>query len=339
MKASPIIEDFSVSKKSAFGRLSILSTVILVGLCSIVFGANRIECRLQPPSGYELPESIQVNLKMVSGGLVDSAAPQGNGRFTFNGLKSGKYLVTVDADGFIPIQETVEIPSGYIHNTVNLIVRLTPKPDLSERLSGEKTVILQSLKVPKNAKDELEKAEKEAAKGNLKNAIRHADKAVEIYPEYFTALNNLAVYYHRTGKNDKAVKHLRKALSLNPDAVEANSNLGRILLEMKRSDDAIPYLARASELSPTSSEIQFQLARAFILSHQFPKSLKPLRRSLELEPPIEYARFLLAHVLFETGDLSGAVEQLALYIKTGPKNRRELEKRLTEWKSILESNG
>jgi tetratricopeptide (TPR) repeat protein len=276
---------------------------------------------------------------MLSGGLIDSATPQGSGRFTFEGLKAGKYVVSVRADGFIPIEEPVEIPSGYIHNTVNLIIRLTPKPETVKKPPGEKTVVVQSLAVPKEAQNEIIMAEKAAKAGDLGKAIQHAGKALEFYPEYFKAHNNLAVYYFQSGNKQASVDHLKKALSLNPDAAGANANLGRVYLELKRPTDAIPYLKRASELDQTSSDVQYHLARAYILSFQFPEATKPLRLALKLEPPVEHARFLLAHVLYEQRDVAEAIRELELYLKTKPENQRELERRLGEWRSELSSPG
>lgn len=317
--------------------VSIVALGVLIGGLWVTpaLGANRIECRLQVPPDYSLPQAIQVDLKMLGGGLIDSATPQGNARFTFSGLEAGKYVVSVRADGFLPVEEPVEIPSGYIHNTVNLIIRLTPEPASEGTPAGEKTVVLQSLRVPEQAQKEIEKAEKAAKGGNLRKAIEHAERALKHYPDYFKAYNNLAVYCHQVDDNERAVELLSKALALNPDAVEANSNLGRILLQMKQPEEAVPYLKRASELDQTSAEIQYHLARAYILTFHFPESLEPLRRALELDPPVEHARFLLAHVLYELGDISGAVEELTLYILTDPKDRQELEQRRVAWQSEL----
>ncbi len=299
-------------------------------------GANRIECRLEPPPGYTMPDNAAVSLTMSSGGKVDSAVPSGSGVVTFSELSPGSYSISVRAERFLPVSQDVEIPSGYLQSTVHVNLRLTPRPDARNAPpeGGERTVGVGSLKVPEEALSELKEAEKAAARENLDEAVQHAEKAVEFYPDYFAAYNNLAVYQSQMGRNEKAVSLFKKALSLQPDAVGASLNLGRVLIDLKRPQEALLYLQHAAEVDRTSSEIQYHLARALILCLRLPDSIKPLERALELQPPVNHARFLLAHVRYELGDIRGAIQEMDAYLKTRPPKADELEQQLRTWKKL-----
>ncbi len=301
----------------------------------VSMASNEIACRLEPPPSYSLPDGAVVDLTMASGMRLQSAAVSGNGSVRFPGLPPGKYTVTIQAKGFLPIEEEVEIPAGYTRNLVNVLIRLRPlpTPEGGPPPNAERTVGLGSLRIPDDALNELRGAEDAAAKGHLAEAVEHAEKAVSIYPEYFEAYNNLAVYQSQLGKKDRAVEMLQKAVSIQPDAVGANLNLGRVLIELNRAQEAILYLRHAAQVDKTASEIQYHLARALILSNRLPDAVQPLKRALEMEPPVSHAQFLLAHVLYQLGDFGGAIHELEAYLKTKPSNSDELREQLRKWKA------
>lgn len=286
-----------------------------------------------------MPDNAVIELRMASGGQIDSGIPSGNGRLTFTGLAPGKYLLSVRAEGFLSITQDVEIPSGSIHGIIHVALRLTPppEPDGAASTKSERTVKVDSLRVPEDALNELKQAEKAAAAGQLQQAIEHTEKAVEIYPAYFEAYNNLAVYQSKTGRNEEAVSVFEKALTLQPDAVGANLNLGRVLIDLKRPQEALLYLQHAAEVDRTSSEIQYHLARALILCLRLPDSIKPLQRALELKHPVNHARFLLAHVRCELGDMPGAIREMEAYLKTKPPKADELKQQLRTWQKLVAS--
>lgn len=314
-----------------FRRLPLIAAVMFF-LTLPILGA-RLVCRLEIPSGYALPENAQIDLRMASGSQVENIVVQGNGTATFERVPAGSYSISVRAEGYLPVTQDVEIPSGYIGSSIfSVSIRLNPEPQPEGRPTGEKTVSVQSLKVPQEAIEEVELAEKAAAVGSLEEAIEHSKKAVEIYPAYFEAYNNLAVYQYKAGRPEKAVDFFERALILNPDAAGTNANLGRVLLDLNQPQKAIPYLERAAKVNPTSSEVQYHLARAYILSSVLERSIKALQLALQLQPPVEHARFLLAHVYYQLGDISSAIKELDLYLKAKPKNERELQRTLRAWK-------
>ena len=74
--------------------------------------------------------------------------------------------------------------------------------------------------------------------GNIEDAQRAFNKALEINPENVTALNNLGVLSWHKGDVQKAVENLQLALKLNPSDKDAAHNLQEIL---KAQDNAIEH--------------------------------------------------------------------------------------------------
>jgi Tfp pilus assembly protein PilF len=303
--------------------------------------SNRIVCHLQPPPGYPMPDGAVVDLNLTSGGRIGTGDASGNGSFTFNELPPGQYTISVKAEGYEPIERDIEVPSGYLHNVVNVTLNLTPRPQASGAPPSkeERTVGIKSLRIPADALDELKAAEKAAADKSFDQAIQHAEKALELYPDYFEAYNNLAVYQSKVGQNEKAVSLFQRALTLEPDAVGASLNLGRVLIGLKRPQEAALYLQHAADVDRTSSEIQYHLARALILCLRLPDSIPRLRMALKLQPPVNHARYLLANVLYQLGDVSEAIQEMEAYLKTKPPEGSELKQQLRAWKKLAASAG
>ncbi len=321
-----------MTNRSQFWLRFLFFVLVFVCLPTAALGAQ-ILGYLDVPRGYPVPQNAEVALKMASGSLLETAIAQGNGHFSFERVGAGSYVITVRAEGYRPVSQDVDVPSGYLGaSPFTVSIRLFPDEKPEGRPPSEKTVQVQSLQVPSEAIQQVQLAEKAAAGGSLDEAIQHLEKAVEIYPTYFEAYNNLAVYQYQAGRPEKAVQFFERALVLNPDAAGANANLGRVLLELNQPEKAIRFLDHAAKVAPASSEIQYHLARAYILSSALRESIKPLNRALELQPPVEHARYLLANVLYQLGDLSGAVRELEQYLKTKPRNGRELEQTIQAWK-------
>jgi len=299
-------------------------------------GQNQIMGRILTPPNVPVPGSISVSLRLASGSLVGSTDAGGVGRFTFANLVPGDYVVSVKADGYLPAEEQVEIPRGFLRAIINVAIALTPQHKVDQPpLDQDKVIPLKSLTVPQEAAKELARAANEAKRRNYRSAIQHLHKALEINPEYYQAYNNLGVYHYNLGEKEKAVEMFQKALTIHQDALVPHNNLGKIFLELSRPEEALGHLVRAAELNPTSAQTSYRLGQTYIILGRYAESLVPLQRALDRDPPVPHARWLLAQAFYRLGDKARAVQELRRYLKTRPKNRRALEERLRQWESEL----
>ncbi len=77
------------------------------------------------------------------------------------------------------------------------------------------------------------------AKGDLANAKRCYDRALELNPEEPTVLLAAGIVEQQAGRLDQAVRLLRKAVGLNPQFAEAHNSLGLTLKMMGRPTQAL----------------------------------------------------------------------------------------------------
>ena len=86
-----------------------------------------------------------------------------------------------------------------------------------------------------------------ANQGDLQNAIRECEQAVQEDPYSAKAHTNLGVAYIQVGKNNKALDSLRKGVELDPYDPMAQYNLAAIYSLMNQNDRSLEALDRALE--------------------------------------------------------------------------------------------
>src|SRR4030095_7578361 len=75
-------------------------------------------------------------------------------------------------------------------------------------------VSVDTLKVPGAAMKEMQKFLKDFEAGKLDDSVKHASKAIEIYPQWAAAHHNLGQTYARMGDYDKAIVAFQNAAAL-----------------------------------------------------------------------------------------------------------------------------
>lgn len=114
---------------------------------------------------------------------------------------------------------------------------------------GEAMVSASTLKIPSKALKELEKGNETLGKNDYEQAAAHFQKAVDIYPEFDQAWNNLGVVKMKMGDAEGGKAAFEKALEANDKFARAYVNLARI--DMKNQD-----YAKASERAAKSLSIE-----------------------------------------------------------------------------------
>lgn len=88
--------------------------------------------------------------------------------------------------------------------------------------------------------------------GNTDQAISLLNKALVVAPENDELHYNLASSLARTGQTEAAEMHFRRALDINPEFVKAHNNLGILLAQQNRPEQAIDHFNQALKIDPSS---------------------------------------------------------------------------------------
>lgn len=94
------------------------------------------------------------------------------------------------------------------------------------------------------------------ANGALAESRDCYQTAVQIKPDFFPALNNLAVVLQKLGQFDESEFYYRSALSLQSDNLEIQLNFGNLLMELKRYREALEVAKRIIDGCPKDTELR-----------------------------------------------------------------------------------
>ena len=114
--------------------------------------------------------------------------------------------------------------------------------------------------------------------GQLQEAVRAYQKAIELDPDYQAVYANLGVVYYQLEQLDLATENYARALELNPNDGEVTYNMGALTLQRALLADnppdsellnqAIAQIEKSLELAPDLAEPYFSLGVAYLTLDQ-----------------------------------------------------------------------
>lgn len=120
--------------------------------------------------------------------------------------------------------------------------------------------------------------------GEVQDAIRELEVALEIQPGHPSALYNLAVIHWYNGQPDKAVDELRALVERSPGDQAAWFRLGAFLEERKDWKGAAEAFGRAVELKPGDVAARVRFGRALENSDKHEEARAQYEAALEYVP-------------------------------------------------------
>ena len=265
-----------------------------------------------------VPAGLQVELRSLDVHQPnDRATVMQDGSFEFRRLAAGNYEAKViNVRGDVVQQDFVSIRG----NGDALYLRARwQEPDAPP--SGTVSWRRLARPVPAKAVKELARAQDASERGQEAKSVRHLQRAIEIFPDYLEAHNNLGVRYMTARQYDAAVAEFQKTVELDPDSSKGQLNLSLAWIALRRYPEAEAAARRAVQLEPGSPPAQFTLGQSLI--HQdkrLPEALEHLRRAAADFPD---ARLLIARLLVLQGAIPEATTELRAYLPVAPPQKRE----------------
>jgi tetratricopeptide (TPR) repeat protein len=263
--------------------------------------------------------AIRVSLTDENYQPIRTRFTDSSGRFQFGGLVSGRYIIRVEPAG-TPFEEqsvSVDLQALRVRGTgaesypVDIVLRRKKEARIPDRPG---VVFAQT--VPETARAEYELGVSSIKDNRQDLGIVSLKKAIEIFPDYFLALELLGTEYVKRGEYDSAVPVLTHALEINQAAPKCLYAVGFAHVRLRRWTEAIEPLKKAAEMEPNNVNAHMMLGIALGNIGELNDSEAALRKAYELGgDQVADAHLYLAGIYNKQEKYAQAIRELELYLK------------------------
>ena len=129
-----------------------------------------------------------------------------------------------------------------------------------------------------------------AKKGRAKEAIQQYERALEIWPDYPEALNNLGNLLVKEKRFGEAIKYFQEAVEIEPDYAKGYNNLGTALGQDGRANEALLQFLKAVQIDPDYIEARYNLAMSYLIQDRASEAVVEFQEILRRKPDFAPAR-------------------------------------------------
>jgi Tfp pilus assembly protein PilF len=284
--------------------------------------------------------SIRVSLEDENSQPIRTVFADASGRFQFRGLRAGNYRVRVETAG--THFESVSIPLELQSMTNSSINRSTTEDttpvDITLRRrkspSGRAPAVIFSQVIPPSAREEFNRGASTVNKDPAAG-IAALQKAIEIFPDYFDALELLGTQYVKLGQFENAAPILVRALAVNDRATSSMYALGVAYLKLNRFNESIEWLENAAARDSGNPNVHMMLGVAYGNNQSLDQAEAALKTAYQLGgASAADAHLYLAGIYNKRERYGAAWRELELYLKEakGLKDTTQLKEMIANLK-------
>jgi tetratricopeptide (TPR) repeat protein len=265
--------------------------------------------------------SIRVSLEDENSQPIQTVFTDSSGRFKFPGLRAGNYRLRAETAG-LPYEENsqpVELQSlsnnDVSRSTTEIpqLFDITLKRKKSAPGSTPGTVFAQV--IPSPAREEYNRGASSIRK-DPESGIVALKKAIEIFPDYFDALELLGTEYVKTGQYENGTALLLRAVEINNKAYASMYGLGVAFLKLNRFDESVEWLQKAAAGDPGNANVFMMLGVAYGNRGALSESETALKKAYQLGgAQAAESHWYLAGIYNKQQRYGEAWRQLEIYLK------------------------
>lgn len=310
-----------------------IQLLILQGFFT-VFGTVRDE------EGRAVP-SVRVSL------VDENYQPKGTvfadsaGHYQFRNLRAGSYYLRVEPTGLpyeeyskqIDLYSMTRRASTTEEPTLEDIV-LKRKKSRSATIGPPGVVFVQA--VPAAALAEFEHAASSIKEKNSQLAVAALQRAIEIFPDYFDALELLGTQYVKVDQFENAIPILTRALAVNSKSTSGWYALGVAHLKLGQLNESIESLRTAVTLGPINPNAYLMLGLAYGNTGSLDQAEGALKMAYaQGGADAADAHLYLAGIYDKRKQYMDASRELELYLKEarGLKNKSQIKGMIANFKT------
>jgi len=255
-------------------------------------------------------------------GTVTEAKTGPDGKFSFTGLRNGKYTFSVQppqmAQPFdVPVQVSGDSAPPLNLNFKEILEKQNPEAAAKYRQQQQEQKKFQGMKEQfakgvalldqeRTASADAKKApadQRDAAKAKVTDLSNQAvaafqdglKAAPEKDPNIHLFWARMGEAYDLAGRNDEAVNAYQQAVAAKPDNASYYNNLGNALARSGKIDDAKAAYTKSAELDPQNAAMAWRNFGISLYSvDRKVEAVEPLKKATELDPKNAQAWYLLA---------------------------------------------
>lgn len=274
-------------------------------------------------------DQVRVQLTSSSGVPLMDSYTSGESEVHFFGVQPGGYRLRITGldieDKFSDYSFSIQ-PREVTHME---FIRVRRKPEKDAQTSTQSSVSAAALNVPAKAGSEFDKGVKALNKKDPEEARRRFARAVELYPRYAAAFNNLGVISMQQGNTDEGLGFFRQAVLADEQYAPPYLNLAKAVFRKKDYVEAEQLLLKATSIDPTNVEMLAILAMIEFDSNKMPLALINARKAIG-QPNHErfaYAHYIVGRVLESQHQTAEALAEYRLFLKEAPNDSSALDVR------------
>jgi Flp pilus assembly protein TadD len=232
------------------------------------------------PNGTYPPREIRFEMA-IDNGRVETFFSDSKGKFLLTrllGLKpDAEYRIKVIGDGLTFDTTTFSFKEYGVYYIPIYLKPLTHQPAPPAKLVDLAEF---DADVPIEARRAYETAISSFKEGQREDAVRGLERAIEIYPNYFRAINDLGVILMKADKLDDAARLFERATKIAPRVYHPRLNLGIILTRRGKYKEAAALLDALYRENQSISEVRIALADVLIALDRLDEAEPHLRAAL-----------------------------------------------------------
>jgi tetratricopeptide (TPR) repeat protein len=120
--------------------------------------------------------------------------------------------------------------------------------------------------------------------GNDPEAIATYQKILALQPDFKTALEDLALIYHRHKSDDDAIRVLEHLVAVDPNNFNANYLLGLHYYQKKKYPEMVTAFNHAVAVKPDLADAHYNLGMAYFYQARYDLAVDSLKKAVTLNP-------------------------------------------------------
>ena len=262
-------------------------------------------------------QQASVRLCDTGGNLLAQTITTDSGEFDFRQIKRYNYILTVDASGFQPHTEHLEL--SYTSDR-GISIYLIPIPGDPANSSAAANVSAHEMSMPQKARDLMASGEKKLYSDKKpQEALTDLQQAVSVAPTYYEAYYQIGMAYLTLGTKAEAEKSFRKSVEVSNDKYgEPVIGLASFLIDTGDLVRSETMTRHGLELSPNSWYGHYQLDRILFTETKVADAEKSAQQARSLAPNAAIVYRLLSNIHLSQKNYPALVQDLDAYIKLDP---------------------